>query len=65
MDIAAMSIMMNQTKVQQQASLSVTKLAMGVNATNGDFITSLANGANKSMELSVQPNLGSALDVQA
>lgn len=65
MDIAAMSIMLNQTKVQQQAGISVTKLAMGVNATNGDFIASLSNEATKSMELSVQPNLGSALDVQA
>ncbi|WP_407307290.1 YjfB family protein [Desulfosporosinus sp. SB140] len=65
MDIAAMSMTLNQSKVQQQASLSVMKMAMGVTATKGDFITSLANETTKAMESSVQPNLGAMLDIRA
>ena len=42
MDIAAMSVVLSQGKVQQQASLSVMKMAMGVETTNGDAIAALA-----------------------
>ncbi|EGW36790.1 YjfB family protein [Desulfosporosinus sp. OT] len=65
MDIAAMSVMLNQSKVQEQVGMSVMKMAMGVEATNGDSITSLAGESTKAMELSVQPNLGARLDMQA
>ena len=61
MDIAAMSVMLSQSKVQQQAGLSVMKMAMGVAATKGDLITSLAGQTTPS----VQPNLGAKLDIQA
>lgn len=60
-----MSMTMNQSNIQQQASLSMMKMAMGVTATKGDFITSLANETTKAMESSAQPNLGSRLDVRA
>lgn len=59
-----MSVALNQNQVQQQASISVMKLSMGVTAAKGDFITSLVNGNTKGMEASVQPNLGSRLDIR-
>ena len=65
MDIAAMSVALNQSKVQQQAGISVLKMAMGVEASKGDSITALASGVTKAMEFSVQPNLGANLDIQA
>ena len=63
MDIAAMSVTLNQSKVKQQAGISVLKMAMGVEATTADSIASLANGTTKAMESSVQPNLGAKLDI--
>jgi len=65
MDIAAMSVALNQSKVQQQAGISVLKMAMGVEATKADSIASLANGTTKAMESTVQPNLGANLDIGA
>lgn len=60
-----MSMMLNQSKVQEQASLSVMKMAMGVEATQADSLTSLASDITKIMEASVQPHLGTAIDIQA
>ena len=65
MDIAALSIALNQNKVQGQASISVLKMAMGVATNQGDAMTSLASEITKAMESSVQPNLGTTLDLQA
>jgi len=64
MDIAAMSVMLSQTKVQQQTGIAVTKMAMGVEANKSDTIAALASGTTKAMESSVQPNLGAKLDIQ-
>ena len=36
MDIAAMSVVLSRSNVQQQAGLSVTKVAMGVDTNAGD-----------------------------
>lgn len=57
MDIAALSVMVNQSHVQQHASLSVMKMAMN---------TAEQNSANftKMLEQSVQPHLGSKIDLQ-
>jgi len=65
MDIAAMSVALNQSKVQQQAGISVMKMAMGVEETKGNSIASLADETTKAMESSVQPNLGANLDIGA
>jgi len=65
MDIATMSVTLSQSKVQQQAGISVMKMAMGVEATKGDSIASLADKTTKAMESSVQPNLGANLDIGA
>jgi len=56
MDIAAMSIMLNQGKVQQQAGLSVMKMAMGVAADQSDALAAMA--------ASVQPHLGANIDIR-
>ncbi len=65
MDIAAMSVVLSQSKVQQKVGISVMKMAMGVEATKGDSIASLASETTKAMESSVQPNLGANLDIRA
>ncbi|MDR3541394.1 MAG: YjfB family protein [Desulfosporosinus sp.] len=66
MDIAAMSVVFSQSKVQQQVGISVMKKAMGVEAAKGDLIASLASSeTTKAMESSVQPNLGANLDIGA
>ncbi|WP_088226819.1 YjfB family protein [Desulfosporosinus sp. FKB] len=65
MDIAAISSMLSQSNVQQQAGISVLKMAMGVAASNGNSLVSMLSEATKSMELSVQPNLGAKIDLQA
>lgn len=62
MDIAGMSVMMSQSKVQQQAGLAVTKMAMNVTKEKGDAVVDLIT---KSMEQSVQPNLGQNIDNKA
>lgn len=65
MDIAALSIVLNQNKVQEQVGLSVMKMAMDVATKQVDSLTSLASVAAKAMESSVQPFLGANLDIQA
>ena len=65
MDIAAISVLMNQGQVQQQAGVSVMKLAMNAASTQGDMMNSLLGETTKSMELSVQPYLGASVDVRA
>ena len=64
MDIAALSVMMSQGRVQQQAGVSVMKLAMDVASTQGNMMTSLIDETAKSLELSVQPHLGGSVDVR-
>ena len=64
MDIAALSVMMSQGRVQQQAGVSVMKLAMDVASTQGNMMASLIDETAKSLELSVQPYLGGSVDVR-
>jgi Putative motility protein len=56
MDIAALSVM-NQSQIQQQASLSVMKMAMNTAEQNSVELT-------KMLEQSVQPHLGSSIDLK-
>jgi hypothetical protein len=49
--------MMNQSQVQQQASISVMKMAMNTAEQNGGELT-------KMLEKSVQPHLGSSIDLK-
>lgn len=64
MDIAAMSTMMSQAKVQQQASLSVMKMAMDTAGNNSQALNEMMNSNAKAMELSVNPHLGGNLDLK-
>ena len=64
MDIAALSVMMSQGRVQQQAGVSVMKLAMDVASTQGNMMASLIDETAKSLELSVQPHLGGSVDIR-
>ena len=64
MDIAALSVMMSQGQVQQQAGVSVMKMAMNVASTQGEMMTALLDETAKSLELSVQPHLGGSVDVR-
>ena len=64
MDIAAMSILLSQGKVQQQAGLSVMKLAMDTSKTQGDMLSSLLGETAKALELSVHPHLGASVDLR-
>lgn len=57
MDIAVLTIMMNQSQIQQQASLSVMKIAMNTAEQNSVDLT-------KMLEQSVQPHLGSSIDLK-
>ena len=56
MDIAALSINLNQAKVAQETSLAVMKLAMETGKQT-------VNETVKMIEKSVDPNLGRIIDV--
>lgn len=56
MDIAALSINLNQAKVAQQASIAVMKLVMETGKQT-------ANEQVKMIEKSIDPNLGKIIDV--
>ncbi|MCA0988889.1 YjfB family protein [Guptibacillus algicola] len=57
MDIAALSMVLNQAKVQQQVSVSLTKTAMNQAQEN-------SNSLVKMMEQAAQPHLGGSIDIK-
>ncbi|SFM23497.1 Putative motility protein [Gracilibacillus orientalis] len=57
MDVAAMSVVMNQAQVKQQASISVMDKALNNAETQ-------SNNLIKMMESSMQPHLGSNVDIK-
>ncbi|QGH34080.1 putative motility protein [Gracilibacillus salitolerans] len=57
MDIAAMSIAMNQAQVKQQASVSLMDKAL-------DQAESQSSDMIKMLESSMQPHLGSNIDIK-
>jgi hypothetical protein len=57
MDIAALSVMMNPSQIQQQASLSVMKMAMNTAEQNSADLT-------KMLEQTVQLHLGNSIDLK-
>jgi len=65
MDIALMSMALNQGKVQQQASLSVMKMAMGDAKQQGQDIQRLLGTSNSAaIQHAAQPHLGGIIDVK-
>ncbi len=63
MDIAAMSVMLNQAKVVQQASISVLKMAIDTGKTQMNDIVQIVQENTKMMEQSINPHLGKNIDV--
>ncbi|AKL93784.1 motility protein [Clostridium aceticum] len=63
MDIAALSMSLNQMKVAQQASISVMKMAMNAGQTQMNDMVQMVQENTKMMEQSVNPHLGKNLDI--
>jgi hypothetical protein len=63
MDIAAMSTMLSQASVAQQASISVMKMAIDAGQTQMNDMVQLVQQNTKMMEQSVTPHLGKNLDI--
>lgn len=59
MDIAALSIVMSQSKVQESAGLAVMKMAMNTGKETANGVTEMLKNA------AVDPNLGNRLDAKA
>lgn len=60
MDIAALSMTMSQMNLGTQVGIAVTKLSMDTATESGKMMTDML----KSMELSVNPNIGSQIDIK-
>lgn len=59
MDIAALSIVMNQSKVQQNAGIAIMKMAMDTNNQTAAQMTEMMS------DISADPNLGNIVDFKA
>ncbi len=64
MDIAAMSTLISQTSLRYQASVSVLKMAMDGANVQAEDLNQILEESTKEMELSVQPHLGSNIDIE-
>ncbi|SDY61243.1 YjfB family protein [Tindallia californiensis] len=64
MDVAAMSIALNQMKLQQEASVSVLKMAMDGGSSQMEGLEKMLDANTKMLEQSVTPHLGGNLDIQ-
>jgi hypothetical protein len=63
-DIAAVSMGMNQSKLQQDSSLAVMKMAMDTVKGQGEMAVQLLKAQPQQMEQSVQSHIGSNLDIR-
>ena len=64
MDIAAMSTMLSQAKVIQHASISVLKMSMDSATSKMGDMVHMIHQSTQMMEQSVNPNLGTKIDVK-
>ncbi|MBM7615383.1 hypothetical protein JOC73_001953 [Alkaliphilus hydrothermalis] len=64
MDIASMATILSQSKIQQQASLSVMKIAMDTTKQQSFNLAELLEVNTKLMEQSVNPHIGGNLDLE-
>lgn len=64
MDIAALSVGLSQMKVQQQASLSVMKLAMNTAKVQADALTATMAHPSSSPVVAQHPYSGRLLDIK-
>ena len=66
MDIALMSMALSQGKIQQQASVSVMKMAMGNATQQGEALQQLMGTSNPTaIQHAAQPHLGGNVDLNA
>lgn len=63
MDIAALSIGLSQMKVSQQASISIMKMAMDTAKSQAADMAKMLEVNTKMMEQSVNPHVGSKIDI--
>jgi hypothetical protein len=63
MDIAALSMGMSQTNLQQNASIQIMKMAMDTVKQQGEMATQLLSPSTN-MSQSLQPHLGGNLDIR-
>ncbi|SES85168.1 Putative motility protein [Natronincola peptidivorans] len=63
MDVAAMSIQLNQMKLHQDAGVAVLKMAMDHAALSTEDMQKLMETSRQTMEQSIDPHLGANLDV--
>ncbi|MFD2679318.1 YjfB family protein [Bacillus seohaeanensis] len=65
MDIALMSMALSQGQVQQQASMSVMKMAMGNAEQQGEALQKLMGTADATaIQHAAQPHLGGNIDLK-
>lgn len=65
MDIALLSMALNQGKIQQQASMSVMKKAMGNAEQQGEALQKLMSTADTAaIQQAAQPHLGGNIDLK-
>ncbi|ABR46969.1 conserved hypothetical protein [Alkaliphilus metalliredigens QYMF] len=64
MDIAALSMGLSQMKIQQEASMSVMKMAMDSAKAPVEDLAKMLDANTKMMEQSVSPSVGSNLDIK-
>ena len=65
MDIALMSMALSQGQVQQQASMSVMKMAMGNANQQGEALQQLMSATDATaVQHAAQPHLGGSIDVK-
>ena len=63
MDIAAISMMLSQTKIQQQAGISVMKMAMNTGENQVNELIEMLQETTIALENSVTPYLGRNIDI--
>lgn len=63
MDIAALSVVMKQAQVKQQASLEVVKKAMNTAETNGNYLIEMLEQSTPPS--APHPHLGTKIDLRA
>ncbi|MFZ7101341.1 MAG: YjfB family protein [Peptococcaceae bacterium] len=64
MDIAALSMGLNQMKIAQEAGISVMKMAMDTAKGQAGDLTRMLEANTQIMERSVNPQLGTLIDVK-
>jgi len=64
MDIAAISMGLSQMNLQQQASISVMKMAMDTAVMQSVDMTEMLEVNTKVMEQSVNPHIGGNVDIR-